>query len=160
MKKVLLIFSAVAMSLGAFAQTDIANARTFGIGQTVTVTGVATNGSELGAIRYMQDGTAGIAGYGGPITGVNRYDSISVTGPLIEFAGLLEISTVTNVVNHGPAVIQPVPLQIPLSSANETLESQLVEFQNVTFVNPTTFAAGNSTVQITDGSTNFDVRIN
>lgn len=160
MKKLLLMFSAVAMSIGTFAQTDIANARTFGAGQTVTVSGVATNGSELGSIRYMQDGTAGIAGYGGPITGVNRYDSITVTGPLIEFAGLLEISTVTNVVNHGPAVVQPIPLQIPFSSADETLESQLVEFQNVTFVNPTTFAAGNSTVQVTDGSTNFDVRIN
>jgi hypothetical protein len=160
MKKVILIFSTITLSLLTSAQTDIANARTFGAGQTVTVTGVTTNGSELGSIRYMQDATAGIAGYGGPITGANRYDSITVTGPLIEFSGLLEISIVESIINHGPAVIQPIPLQIPFSSANEDLESQLVEFQNVTFVNPTTFASGNSTVQITDGVTNFDVRIN
>ncbi|MEJ6775733.1 MAG: endonuclease [Crocinitomicaceae bacterium] len=160
MKKVILIFSAITLSLLTSAQTDIANARTFGAGQTVTVTGVTTNGSELGSIRYMQDATAGIAGYGGPITGANRYDSITVTGPLIEFSGLLEISIVTSMTNHGPAVIQPIPLQIPFSSANEDMESQLVEFQNVTFVNPTTFASVNSTVEVTDGVTNFDVRIN
>ncbi|MDG1776374.1 MAG: endonuclease [Crocinitomicaceae bacterium] len=160
MKKAVLICSLITLSFSTFSQTDIADARTFGIGQTVTVTGIATNGSELGSIRYMQDATAGIAGYGGPITGVNRYDSITVTGPLIEFSGLLEISFVTSVTNHGPAVIQPIPLEIPFSSANESLESQLVKFQNVTFISPTTFASGNSTVQVTDGVTNFDIRIN
>ena len=160
MKKVLLMFSVIAASLSTSAQTDIADARTYGIGQTLTVTGVATNGSELGAIRYMQDGSAGIAAYGNSLSGVNRYDSITVTGTMEDFSGLAEVGTITNVVNHGPAVIIPTPLQIPFSSANETLESQLVEFQNVTFVSPTTFAGGNSTVQVTDGSTNFDVRIN
>ena len=154
------MFSVIAASLSTSAQTDIADARTYGIGQTLTVSGIALNGSELGSIRYMQDGSAGIAAYGNSLSGVNRYDSISVTGTMEDFSGLAEVGTITNVVNHGPAVIIPTPLQIPFSSANETLESQLVEFQNVTFVNPTTFASGNSTVQVTDGSTNFDVRIN
>jgi len=108
----------------------------------------------------MQDGTAGIAGYGGPITGASRYDSVTVTGPLVDFNGLLEISTVTNIVNHGPAVNTQVPIQIPITSANETLESQLVELQNVTFVQTGNFAAGNSTVQVTDGTNTLDVRIN
>src|SRR5690606_29526845 len=121
-------------------QANIADARTYALGSTVTVSGVALNGSELGPIRYMQDNTAGIAAYGGPITGVNRYDSITVTGPLIEFSGLLEISTVTNVVNHGPAVIVPQPLLIPITAANETLVSQYVEIKNVTFVNSGSFA--------------------
>ena len=141
------------------SQTDIADGRTYGIGQTITVSGVATNGSELGSIRYMQDPSAGIAGYGGPITGVNRGDSITVTGPLIEFAGLLEISTVTNVVNHGQAIIPIVPLQIPITSAGESIESQLIEIQNATFVETGNFA-GNTTYTITDGVNNLDVRIN
>ena len=141
------------------AQTDIANARTFGIGQTVTITGVATNGSELGPIRYMQDGTAGLAAYGGPIGSVSRGDSITVTGPLIEFSGLLEVSPVTNVVNHGPANVQPTPLQIPITSVNESLEAQLTEIQNVTFVEVGNFA-GNSTYTIFDGVNSLDVRVN
>ncbi len=159
MKKLVLILSGLFLAAGASAQTDVADARTYGIGQTVTVVAVATNGSELGPIRYMQDGTAGIAGYGGPITGVNRGDSITVTGPLIEFAGLLEISTVVSVTNHGPAVIQPTPIQIPITSANESLESQLAEIQNVTFVESGNFA-GNTTYTITDGANNLDVRVN
>ena len=160
MKKIVLLFSLFTCSFGTMAQTDILDSRSYGIGQTVTVSGVVTNGSELGSISYMQDGTAGIAGYGGPITGASRYDSVTVTGPLVDFNGLLEISTVTNIVNHGPAVNTQVPIQIPITSANETLESQLVELQNVTFVQTGNFAAGNSTVQVTDGTNTLDVRIN
>ncbi|MCH2224008.1 MAG: endonuclease [Crocinitomicaceae bacterium] len=160
MKKLLLSIAAFSFGISVIAQTDIADARTFGIGQTVTVTGIATNGSELGSIRYMQDNSAGIAGYGGPITGANRGDSITITGPLIEFAGLLEISTVATMVNHGQAIVQPTPLQIPILAADETLESQLVQMDNVTFVQTGSFAGGNSTVQITDGTNTFDVRVN
>ena len=93
MKKIILSLF-VLTGLSSIGQTDIADARTYALGQTVTVSGVVTNGSELGPIRYMQDNSAGIAAYGGPIGSVNRYDSITVTGPLIEFSGLLEISTV------------------------------------------------------------------
>lgn len=161
MKKTLLLaFCASTVGLSAIAQTDIADARTFGVGQTVTISGVVTNGSELGPIRYMQDGTAGLAAYGNALSGVNRWDSISVTGPLIEFSGLLEVSPAGNVINHGPAVIQPTPLQIPIPSANEALESQLTQLDNVTFVQTGNFAGGNSTVQVTDGTNTLDVRIN
>ncbi len=159
MKRILLTLTAAMFALASNAQTNVADARTYAIGSTVTVTAVATNGSELGSIRYLQDGSAGIAGYGGPITGVNRGDSITVTGPLIEFSGLLEISTVTNVVNHGPATVMPAPVNIPISAAGESLESQLVEIQNVTFVQSGNFA-GNTTYQITDGANTLDVRVN
>jgi hypothetical protein len=159
MKTRIILLFCLTIGITSWSQVDVADARTYGIGQTVVVNAVATNGDELGSIRYMQDNSAGIAGYGGPITGVSRGDSITVTGPLIEFSGLLEISTVTNVVNHGPAVIQPVALQIPIPSANEDLESELVEIQNVTFVESGNFA-GNSTYTITDGSNNLDVRVN
>ena len=160
MKKIIVSIALVSASFLGSAQTDIANARTFSPGQTVTVHGVATNGSELGSIRYMQDNTAGIAGYGGPITGVSRYDSISVTGPLVDFSGLLEISTVTSVVNHGPAVITPSAQQLPITSFNEAKESQLAQVLNVTFVQTGNFATGNATYQVTDGVNTLDVRIN
>lgn len=159
MKRLLLTLTAALTVLSAGAQANIADARTYAIGQTVTIRGVALNGSELGSIRYIQDATAGIAAYGGPITGVGRGDSVTVTGPLIEFSGLLEISTVTNVTNHGTAVVFPTALQIPIPSAGESLESQLVEVTNVTFVQSGNFA-GNTTYQITDGANTLDVRVN
>ena len=160
MKKGIIILAAMTFSFGLSAQTDIANARTFALNQTVTVTGVVTNGAELGQIRYMQDATAGIAAYGGPVTGALRGDSVSVTGPLIEFAGLLEISTVASMTNFGQAVIQPIPLQVSVLAIGEPLESQLVVLENVTFVQSGSFAAGNSTVQVTDGTNTMDIRIN
>ncbi len=161
MKKTLLLaLCASTLGFSANAQTDIADARTYGIGQTVTISGVVTNGAELGTIRYMQDGTAGLAAYGSAVNGVNRGDSITVSGPLIEFSGLLEISPASNVVNHGPAVVMPSPLQIPITSAGEPLESELVQLDNVTFVQTGNFAGGSSTVQVTDGTNTLDIRVN
>jgi len=62
MKKVYLV---IGLLLAAYfsvdAQEDIAAARALGEGTEVTVTGIVTNGDELGLIRYMQDASAGIA---------------------------------------------------------------------------------------------------
>lgn len=138
---------------------NISQVRNLGIGQTVTVTGVATNGSELGNIRYIQDGTAGIACYGSSISSVQRGDSITATGVLFDFSGLLELSPTNSFVNHGAGVL-PQAQTIPFSSGTEALESQLVRFDNVTFVQTGTFATGNSTVQVSNGTATFDVRIN
>jgi len=160
MKNIGIILSALTLTFGLSAQTDVADARTYGLNQTVTVSAIATNGAELGNIRYMQDNSAGIAGYGNSLSGVNRGDSITITGDISDFSGLMEISPITNVVNHGQAVIQPSPLQIPIPTVGEALESQLVELQNLTFVQTGTFSATNSTVQVTDGTNTLDVRIN
>lgn len=156
-KSILTGFVAFA-SLFASAQS-IADVRNLGIGQTVTVSGVVTNGSELGTIRYIQDGTAAIPAYGSNLNSVQRGDSITATGVLFDFSGLLEISPTTSFTNHGPATL-PTPLIVPLAAINESLEAQLVRVDNVTFTTTGSFATGNSTVQITDGVTTMDVRIN
>jgi len=148
---------------GLFAQEliPISQARTQSIGTIVKVTGVVTNGSELGNIRYLQDGTAGIAAFGGT-NGINRYDSITVTGELTEFNNLLEIGPSGNpptYVNHGPASVIPTPQNVPISTVNEPLEGQLIVIDNVTFVQSGTFS-GNTTYQVTDGSASLDLRIN
>lgn len=158
MTKGILSFFALFTVLSLKAQT-ISQVRNLGIGQTVTVTGVATNGSELGNIRYIQDGTAGIACYGSIVSSVQRGDSITATGVLFDFSGLLELSPTSNVINHGPGVL-PLAQTIPFSSATETLEAQLVRFDNVTFVQTGNFATGNSTVQVSNGTATFDVRVN
>ena len=91
MKKLLFNIALLALGQQAFAQS-IAQVRNLGIGQTVTVSGVVTNGSELGPIRYLQDGTAGIACYGTNLNTIQKGDSITATGVLFEFSGLLELS--------------------------------------------------------------------
>ena len=63
MKKITTLIIATLFSLVGFSQTDIATARTQGVGATVTITGIVTNGDELGPIRYIEDATAGIALY-------------------------------------------------------------------------------------------------
>ena len=137
----------------------IADTRNESIGQTVTITGIATNGGELGAIRYIQDETAALPAYGTNLSSVQRGDSVSVTGVLFDFSGLLEISPTTsfNILGQGE---MPEPLLIPITNANEALEAQLVRFDNVTFVQSGFFTGGSSTVQITDGTNTLDVRIN
>lgn len=158
MKKIILSLSIIASSTALFAQ-NIATARNAGIGQTVTVTGVSSNGAELGAIRYIQDGTAAIPCYGNNLSSILKGDSITATGVLFDFNGLLEISPTNSFTNHGPTT-NNIPLNIPITSAGEPLEAQLVTIENVTFIQSGTFAAGNSTVQISDGSNSMDVRIN
>ena len=141
-----------------FSQT-IADARNQSIGQTVTINGVATNGGELGAIRYIQDETAALPAYGNNLSSIQRGDSVSVTGVMFEFSGLLELSPTTSYTILGQGTI-PEPLLIPITSANEDLEAQLVRFDNVSFVQSGFFSTGSSTVQITDGTNILDVRVN
>lgn len=158
MNKILSIISFLSMTIAINGQT-IADARNQAIGQTVTITGVATNGPELGPIRYIQDGTAGLPAYGSNLSSIQRGDSVTATGVLFEFSGLLELSPTTSYSILGQGTL-PQPLLIPITSANESLEGQLVQIDNVTFVQSGVFANGSSTVQITDGSNTLDVRIN
>ena len=137
----------------------ISDIRNLSIGTTVTVRGVVSNGIELGAIRYLQDETAGIACYGANLSSIAVGDSITATGVLFDFGGLLELSPTNSFTNHGQ-VSPNTPLIIPITSANELLEAQLIRFENVTFVQTGTLATGSSTVQITNGTNTFDVRIN
>ena len=157
MKKILTLILITSCNL--FLAQTIADARNQSIGQTVTINGVATNGAELGAIRYIQDATAALPAYGNNLSSIQRGDSVSVTGVVFEFSGLLELSPTTsfNIIGQGTL---PEPLLIPITSANEALEAQLVRFDNVTFVQSGFFSTGSSTVQITDGTNTLDVRIN
>ena len=158
MKKLLLLVFGIVSSFDYYSQT-IADARNQGIGQTVTVTGVSLNGAELGAIRYIQDGTAAIPAYGNNLSSIQRGDSVTATGVLFDFSGLLEISPTNSFTILGSGTL-PNPQLIPITSVNEDIEAELVRIDNVTFVQSGTFATGNSTVQITDGTNTLDVRIN
>lgn len=158
MKKTILIALTCFASF-AFGQ-NIQSARNGAIGSTVTIKGVATNGAELGAIRYIQDASGALPIYGSNITSILRGDSVTATGVLFDYSGLLEISPTNSFTSHGAAVVMPTPLILPITSVGEIYESQLVRIENVTFVQTGSFATGNATVQITDGTNTIDVRIN
>jgi hypothetical protein len=159
MKKVLLSFGLLIAGL-SFAQTDILDARTnYSVGQTVTVSGVVTNGGELGAIRYLQDGTAGIAAYGSPATDADLGDTVTTTGTLVDYNGLLELSPTSSMTVHGVAVVPAVPQVISITDASDTYEGQLVRFENMTIQTVETTFAGNTNYDFTDGVNTLEVRI-
>lgn len=137
------------------AQTDIADARAnFNLDDVVTVTGIVTNDASLGSVRYIQDGSAGIAVYPGqnwdgfdePMPG----DEITVTGPLTEFNGLLEVGPgITELTINSSENPLPAPLSILPSEADESLEGQLVTIEEATFSQGGQVIAGNNTYDFT-----------
>ncbi|MBN2746066.1 MAG: T9SS type A sorting domain-containing protein [Bacteroidales bacterium] len=132
------------------AQITISAARNLGVGATVTVKGIVTNGSELGIIRYFQDGTGGIAAYGSNMSTVQRGDSILVTGVLKNYNQLLEIDPVTSVsvINSGNTLPQP-EVVVP-DSMIESRESKLVRINNATFTtNPGGLFSSNTSYNFT-----------
>ena len=120
---------------------SIATARAQVLGSTVTVRGIVTNGAELGKIRYLQDGTAGIAAFPGTgsvsgfDTAVFPGDSLEVTGTLVSYHELLEISPITaySIISSGNPL--PDPKSISLSEISDAYESQLLEFECISFSN-------------------------
>ena len=127
--------SAVLLSIVGFAQTDIATARTQGVGATVTITGIVTNGDELGLIRYVEDATAGLALYDpSTLVGVVRGDEVTVTGVLVDYNGLLEMtpvnSSLTNTTGNSVVPQLITPIQV-----GESTESELIQINDVIFNN-------------------------
>ncbi|SHJ26811.1 Por secretion system C-terminal sorting domain-containing protein [Hymenobacter daecheongensis DSM 21074] len=110
----------------------------------VTVRGVVTNGPELGVIRYLQDGTGGIAAYSPSMSNVRPGDSISVTGIIKDYKGLLEFDPVTSFTVLAGNRPLPTPVAFPASALStafaERYEGQLVRLNNLTSVTTTTGA--------------------
>ena len=96
MKKItIFLFTFLFLIQNLFSQIiSIASARLQAVGNTVSVSGIVTNGAELGVPRYIQDGTAGIAVYSTLLSTVNRGDIITVTGILTNYQNLLELTPV------------------------------------------------------------------
>ncbi len=153
--KISLALMATFLSTSLVAQDNILDVRqNYNIGQTVTVTGIVTSDDNLGSVRYLQDATAGIALYPGedwsaweatPQIG----DSLSVTGEITEYNGLLEVGpNLTEVSFFGQGDL-PEPLAITPAQMGENLEGQLVRINGVTFPLAGTFITGNNTYDFT-----------
>jgi len=147
--------AALLLVQASVAQDNILDARTnFGVGDVVTVSGVVTSDDNLGSVRYLQDATAGIALYPGadwaawsatPAIG----DSLTVTGEISEYNGLLEVGpNLSAVTFEGPGTL-PEPLVIGAADMDESLEGQLVRVNGVTFPLAGQEITGNSTYDFT-----------
>ncbi len=148
--KYFLSFLLVALCGSLSAQT-IADARAAAIGASVTITGVVTNGTEMGSsVRYVQDATAGIAVYPGAqwtsFTAPNIGENITVTGVLSQYNGLLELGpTLTSITVNSTGNTLPTPQTTTPNSINESFEGELVSVNNVVFDLAGSVITGNST---------------
>ena len=140
----------------------ISSARLQPLGSTVTVRGVVTNGAELGKIRYFQDGTGGMAAYpgsgsaGGFEGSVTRGDSVEITGTLVDYHGLLEISPILSYAVIQSGLPGPTPIGLDITQISEAYESSLVSFECVSLSGTgSQFPTGNVNVtDFTGASTN------
>ncbi|WP_167615606.1 phospholipase D-like domain-containing protein [Maribellus sediminis] len=160
MTRTLLVVILSLISFFSYAQNAIGDARQQTVGTVVTVSGIVTNGSELGTIRYMQDNTGGIAVYDNQLSGVNRGDSISVTGELDDYNNLLEIKNVTTITVHKSGLSLPSPKLITIDNIGENYESQLIAIDDISFADATGAFSGNKNYTFTNGSLSGDMRIN
>lgn len=134
MKKITILIL-LSLTVGISFSQNISTARSQGIGSTVTVTGIVTNGDELGPIRYIEDGTAGLALYDpSSLVGVLRGDEITVSGTLVDYNGLMEMNpvTLTSTVSIGNSITPQLITPIQIS---ELTESELIQINNVIFNN-------------------------
>lgn len=147
------------LGIQGFSQSTIAEARAMPLGSTVTVRGVVTNGSELGVIRYLQDGTAGIAAYGSIVGAIERGDSVVVTGVTKNYNQLMELDPVTSITAVAPKPV-PEPVIITPSQLKEVYEARLVKMIDVTFASAGSVFAGNTNYNVTANGQTCQVRVN
>lgn len=161
MKKLLLSLSIIlALNFSAFSQANIAEARTYAVGATLTVSGIVTNGGELGTIRYIQDETAGIGIYDWDVTYFQPGDHVTVTGKMDNYNQLLEVAELTSHTVNSQGNPLPEPQLITIEEMEEQYEAELIRINNVTFVNAGGNFSGNTNYTITADGENGEVRVN
>ncbi|HDR67991.1 MAG TPA: T9SS type A sorting domain-containing protein [Bacteroidaceae bacterium] len=136
MRRFFLLVSILALTIAGQAQViSISDAKAAGAGTTPTVSGVVLNGDELGIIRYIQDNTGGLAIYDGTkMAGIEMGDSITVSGPLVDYNNLLEIQPVNSVVVEKKNVDLPDPVLLTPSQLGEVYEGMLIKINNALFI--------------------------
>lgn len=139
----LIFLQFILLAITVNAQETIVTARKK-VNSNITVGGIVVNGPELGGIRYFQDHTGGLAAYDyTKMANVVPGDSIFITGKLVDYNNLLEISPVTSitVVSSGNQLYSPA--EISIDQIGEKYEAQLVRINGVVFDNAGSTFQGN-----------------
>jgi phosphatidylserine/phosphatidylglycerophosphate/cardiolipin synthase-like enzyme len=158
MKKILLLIPVALLYIDLSGQViDISEARSRTIGTVVTISGIITNSSELGIIRYIQDQTAGIAVYSYNLSlEADMGDSVTVNGTLKNYNNLLELDPVSSWTVHSSGYDLPEPIILTIPELNDINEGMLVKIENALFANgggifsggAYSFSSGGSNCQI------------
>ena len=128
---------------------------------TGVVYGVNTRASGTGTSFTIRDATGGIVCFNsGSILGYNvtEGDQIRVYGDIGQFNGMTQIYLDSiDFVSSGNSLVSPTVV----TALNESTESELVRINNLSLVTPSQWTGTGSgfTVDVTDGSNNFEVRI-
>lgn len=134
MRKFLLLFLTLFTSNVIFAQANIAEARTYEQGEALTITGIVTNGSSFGPIRYIQDATGGLPVYDPDVTNTwNQGDEVTVAGEMGIFNGLIQVTNVTSHTVNSSGNALPTPQAVTPNGINADTEAELVKVENITF---------------------------
>ena len=146
-----------------YAQTPIDQARNLPVGTSVTVSGIVTNGSEFGSIRYVQDGTGGLALFpgSGSVGGFSPApgSAITVTGTVKNYFGLLELDPISSFTVNSTNNPLPAPQVISVPQLNESVEGELVRVNGCTFQNGGgTFGSGTTSYSSNGQSGNLFLR--
>ncbi|MEA1987371.1 MAG: lamin tail domain-containing protein [Candidatus Marinimicrobia bacterium] len=140
---------------------DISEARAHADGDTVTIQGIVT-ATEMGVLFYMQDDSAGMTIYdSGTYSAVTPGDRVLLTGDLMTYHGLRELSHISSytIINSGLEL--PTPKEITADELDgEKYEAELVKVRNVSLVSGTWPSEGSSTnLTANDGSSDFTFRV-
>lgn len=157
----LMLGAALLAPLATSAQSSIATARAAAVNSIVTFQGIVTNGNELGPIRYVQDNVAGLAVYSPSLANTVPGDSVTITGKLVNYNGLMEINPVNSfqvLASGRPLTITTVPASAATSVYAEQYESRLVRIDGNTSVQttagaPVTLFSGNANYQLNNDAT-------
>ncbi len=162
MKNLLSLLFSVLFSHVLIGQNIISidSARTIPVGDSLTITGIITNGAELGTIRYIQDGTAGIGIYDWDVNYFQRGDSVTVSGVMDEYNMLLEIANLYYDTVYSSGHTLPVPVVLAANNIGETFEGQLIRINDATFNNPGGLFSGNNNYMMTAPDGQFEIRVN
>jgi hypothetical protein len=158
-KNIFLFVVFTLLTFHVYSQQSIEDARRSGLGETVTVSGIVTNGGELGLIRYFQDETAGLAAYSDLTADLQPGDSITITGSLKDYNNLLEVDPVESFTVHSSGNPLPEPIVLTISEIGEDYESRLVKINDAQFANPSGSFEGDSNNEINAGGVTFEIRI-
>ncbi|MGB8320124.1 MAG: T9SS type A sorting domain-containing protein [Ignavibacteriaceae bacterium] len=137
------------------------------VNDTVTVEGVVISPNYQTTSRsyYIWDGTGGLATFRSGLTSTELKlgDSVSVTGEITEYYGLIEIKSYndTDIVKLDSNAILPEPEVISLSEYlmnAENYESHLVELKGLSLASGTwPTSSSNASLKLTDGTDTVDV---
>src|SRR5688572_9742569 len=137
----------------------ISTARALPLGSTVTVNGIVTSGSEFGTIRYMQDGTGGIAIFSSALSATIRGDNVTVTGVTVDYQNLLEITPVLGWILNSSGNTLPTASVVTPSQLGESNESKLIRINNVSFTSGGSAFQGNASYNFSANGQNGVVYI-